>query len=89
MFYGSVCAYIVRSSVFSLSLCSSYFMGSLWIDCAALQEREIASHSWSVTLSYTPFLLRTLYFPPPLLTTISLLLRGMATAGQTFRQGYA
>lgn len=77
-FYVSEC---VCSGVFHLLLLSSYFMGALLIDCAVLQERQIAIHSWSVTLSYRPH-------PPPT-TAISLLLRGMATAGQTSRQGYA
>lgn len=51
MLYMSVCVHSVCSCVSSLSLLSSYFMGLLLIDCTVLQEREIASHSWSVTLS--------------------------------------
>lgn len=42
------------------------FMGLLSIDCAALHEREIASHSWSVTLSLSlrlPFSSGPLFFP--------------------------
>lgn len=42
------------------------FMGLLSIDCAALHEREIASHSWSVTLSLSlrlPFSSGPLFSP--------------------------
>lgn len=59
------CACFMRVCRVCFLLLSSYFMGLLSIDCAVLQEREIASHSWSVTLSLSltlPFSL-CLFFP--------------------------
>lgn len=63
MFNMSVC-----SGVSNLLLLSSYFMGLFSIDCAVLQEREIASHSWSVTLSLLHYLSLspTPPHPPPI-----------------------
>ncbi len=73
VFYVSVCVCLHAAwlGVFNLLLLSSRFMGLLSIDCAVLQEREIASHSWSVTLSLSltlPFSLGLFFSPssPPL-----------------------
>lgn len=82
MFYVGVCVHAVYSGVFNLLLLSSFFMGVLAIDCAVLQERQIDSHSWSVSLS--------LFLPSfSSLPLFLFCLGGMATAGQTSRQGYA
>lgn len=84
--YVFVCVLIMCVRVCSTSYFFPYFfMGSLSIDCAVLQKREMGPHSWSVTrslpysLSAWPlfFLSSTLLF-----ITISLLLRKKATAGQ-------
>ena len=62
--YLRVCAHILCECVFNLLLLSSHFMGLLSIDCAALREREIASHSRSVTLSVVHSLFSASLFSP-------------------------
>lgn len=75
-----VSAHVLCLGVFSLLLLFSHFMGLLSIDCAVLREREIASHSQSVTLSLSlvqpPLLPLPLFFSPPLLSLFLFCLRG-------------
>lgn len=68
--YGFVCVLIMCVRVCSTSYFFPYFfMGSLSIDCAVLQKREMGPHSWWVTrslpYSLSAWPLSFFFFSPP------------------------